>query len=142
MILSMIWLYFCCYFLLFGAELNRVIYEDPEDNVIVNTLGAVKDASVKKQQEIKAELDEHSLWRPIGSAEADLPIQQPPDIEIAWADAEQEKKAIAPPTPVRHFEDDSWTNGAVPKTTEEEGPHRNEAEDKVVNLVGGSNEWN
>ena len=46
MMLAMIWLYFCCFFLLFGAELNRVIYEDPEDNIIVNTLECKSESEV------------------------------------------------------------------------------------------------
>ena len=140
MILAMIWLYFCCYFLLFGAELNRVIYEDPEDNVIVNTLGAVKDARAKTQEAIREELDAHSIWKPIGSEEADLPVNQPADIEIPWADEIKETKK-SDPVPVRTFEEDGWTVGAVASKTDDD-PLKKEVEDKVVNLVGGSNEWN
>ena len=69
MILAMMWLYFCCFFLMVGAELNRVIYEDPDDNFIVNTLETVKDASEKKQQVIEEELNEHSIWRPLDEDE-------------------------------------------------------------------------
>ena len=90
MVLAMIWLYFCAYFILFGAELNRVIYEDPEDNIIVNTLDAVKDASARKQQEIAEELNEHSLWRPLDDEDGELPAWQPKDIEISWADDDEE----------------------------------------------------
>lgn len=92
MILAMMWLYFCCYFLMFGAELNRVLYEDPEDNVIVNALDAVKDASEKKQQQIEEELDEHSIWRPIRDDDEPLPIDgQPDDIDIDWDDEDPEE---------------------------------------------------
>ena len=95
MILAMIWLYFCAYFLLFGAELNRVIYEDPEDNIFMNTLDAVKLASARKQQEIAEELDEHSLWRPLEAPDEDYPVNQPKDIEIAWADDNEEETRAA-----------------------------------------------
>ena len=91
-VLAMIWLYFCCYFILFGAELNRVLYEDPEDNIIVSTIGAVKDASVKKQQIIANELDEHSVWKPIYDEDVELPSFQPEDIDIPWADEEEDEE--------------------------------------------------
>ena len=186
MILAMIWLYFCMYFILFGAELNRVIYEDPEDNVIVNTLGAVKDASVRKQQEIAEELDEHSLWRPLNGDETDLPTHQPKDIDIIWADEDEEtlkeallvreallrnarmprgmaapidlseivKEETAAEAPEgdketdggtksdpRKYAFDDWTAGA--KTIGNSGGQLKPAdEEKVVNLLGGTNEWN
>ena len=96
-VLAMIWLYFCCYFILFGAELNRVLYEDPEDNLIVSTIGAVKDASVRRQQIIASELDEHSVWKPIYDEEnIELPGFQPEDIYIPWADEEEEAGNMDP----------------------------------------------
>ena len=61
MILAMIWLYICCFFLMFGALLNRVIYEDPEDNVIVNTVDVVRGASERQQKKIEEELEKHSF---------------------------------------------------------------------------------
>lgn len=85
-ILSMIWMYFCCYFLLVGAELNRVLYEDPEDNVFVSTLDAVRDARAKRADEIAHELDEYSIWKPIHDEDETVPDRQPKDIYIPWED--------------------------------------------------------
>lgn len=173
MMLAMIWLYFCCFFLLFGAELNRVIYEDPEDNIIVNTLGAVKDASVKRQLEIKEELDEHSIWRPLSETEDDLPVYEPKDIEIPWTDEDEEARAEAERVLARIMRSSripreakmreaelmvakktlpekketktapalsSWTAGAIANGNN--GSSETKADEKVVNLLGGSNEWN
>ncbi|MDO4619164.1 MAG: YihY/virulence factor BrkB family protein [Lachnospiraceae bacterium] len=86
-ILAMIWLYFCCYFLYLGAELNRVIYEDPDQNIIVSTISIVRDASARKQRIIEDELNENSVWKPIsGIEDLELPNRQPSDIEIHWSD--------------------------------------------------------
>ena len=86
-ILAMIWMYFCCYFLYLGAELNRVIYEDPEDNMIVNVFDAMKDVSLRNEQIIAEELDEHSVWKPFPvEEEEEIPSEQPKDINIPWAD--------------------------------------------------------
>lgn len=87
LILAMIWLYFCCYFLYLGAELNRVFYEDPDNNMVVQAIDVMKDASIRKERIIAAELDEHSVWKPIRSLEeAEIPSMQPRDIDIPWAD--------------------------------------------------------
>lgn len=83
-VLAMIWIYFCMWFLFIGAELNRVIYEDPENNVIVGAIDAVKDASAKKHEAIQQELDEHSIWRPLTDADEPQPNHQPGDIDIPW----------------------------------------------------------
>ncbi|MCI6173599.1 MAG: YihY/virulence factor BrkB family protein [Clostridiales bacterium] len=97
-VLAMIWLYFCCYFLLFGAELNRVIYEDPEENVIVSTIGVMRDASARRQQAIENELDEHSVWKPIRDGDGEtLPSRQPSDIVIPWYDEGHAARAARPP---------------------------------------------
>ena len=86
-ILAMMWMYFCCFFLLFGAELNRVIYEDPDDNIIVNAFDVMRDASVKRRQQIMEELDAHSDWKPIPEDDdADIGSRQPKDIYIPWED--------------------------------------------------------
>ncbi|MDD6348216.1 MAG: YihY/virulence factor BrkB family protein [Lachnospiraceae bacterium] len=64
-ILAMIWLYFCMYFLLLGAEINRIIAENPEDNVIMNTIQDVRteaylrgEASRREQERIKSGNDD------------------------------------------------------------------------------------
>ena len=185
MILAMIWLYFCAYFLLFGAELNRVLYEDPEDNVFINTLDVVKDASAKKKQQIAEELDEHSVWRPLADEEAELPVYQPKDIEIRWLDENEEKMksaqvflealarnakmpgAAADPIAAgivhplkdgmaeeeeahlaakkkeeRRFEEGGWTCGVILNDQVVSGTSDKDPDEKVVNLAGGSNEWN
>ncbi|MEE3420157.1 MAG: YihY/virulence factor BrkB family protein [Lachnospiraceae bacterium] len=85
-ILSMIWMYFCCYFLLIGAELNRLIFEDPEGNLFVSTIDAVRDARVRKAYEIEHELDEYSVWKPIHDEDEMTPDHQPADIYIPWED--------------------------------------------------------
>ena len=85
-VLAMIWLYFCCFFLLFGAELNRVIYEDPENNVIVSAIDVMRDETVRRKREILDELDEHSVWKPIRDEDAELESAQPGDIDIPWED--------------------------------------------------------
>lgn len=72
LILAMMWVYFCSYFILFGAELNRVLYEDPDGNVFVRSVDVVKDARSRKNEEVQKELDEYSLWRPIRDDEEDL----------------------------------------------------------------------
>ncbi len=69
LILSMIWIYFCLYFVLIGAELNRVLYEDPDNNIFVQSIDVVRDASQKNQEQIQKELDEYSVWRQISEEE-------------------------------------------------------------------------
>ena len=87
-VLAMIWLYFCCYFLLFGAELNRAIYEDPEGNVIVSTVDTFRDESAKKKLKMMEELDAHSVWKPLEN-DMELESSQPPDIYIPWEDEKE-----------------------------------------------------
>lgn len=60
-VLAMIWLYFCMYFVLVGAELNRVIYEDPENNVIVSTIQDVKEASAIRKEALAAEIERQKV---------------------------------------------------------------------------------
>ncbi len=84
-ILAMIWIYFCGYFILVGAELNRVLYEDPDDNLFVNSIDVVRDASSRKAQKIQETLDEYSIWRPI-TEQDDTLDGQPDDIRIDWED--------------------------------------------------------
>lgn len=55
-ILAMIWLYFCMYFLLVGAELNRIILENPEDNLILNTIQDVQMESRLRRQALEKEI--------------------------------------------------------------------------------------
>ena len=84
MILAMIWLFLCCYFLMFGALINRVIYEDPEDNVFVNTVDVVKDASERRRLEIERELKAHSVMTDgEEKTEADRAYA---DLKIPWYD--------------------------------------------------------
>lgn len=78
-ILAMIWLYFCMYFLLFGAELNRILYEDPEENVIVTTIEGMKDASATRQREIQDVIGRNERRR-----RQPFRNYQPEDIEIPW----------------------------------------------------------
>ncbi|MDO4477688.1 MAG: YihY/virulence factor BrkB family protein [Lachnospiraceae bacterium] len=56
-ILAMIWVYFCMYFLLVGAELNRIILENPEDNMILNTIQDVKEESKLRKEAIRKEIE-------------------------------------------------------------------------------------
>ncbi|MCI1721262.1 MAG: YihY/virulence factor BrkB family protein [Lachnospiraceae bacterium] len=60
-VLAMIWLYFCMYFVLVGAELNRVIFEDPEGNVIVSTIQDVKEASAIRKEALQAEIERQKI---------------------------------------------------------------------------------
>lgn len=87
LILAMIWLYFCMYFVLIGAEINRVIYEDPEENVIVNTIDNVKDENARKQQKIQDELEAHSFDP---NADKTVVDYQPADIDIPWETLEDD----------------------------------------------------
>ncbi len=79
-ILSMIWVYFCLYFVLIGAELNRVLYEDPDDNIFVQSVDVVRDANAKNQEQIQKELDEYSVWRQISEEESGLADE----FDIPW----------------------------------------------------------
>lgn len=69
LILAMFWIYFMSYFLLFGAEINYVLLTDPDGNIFVQSVDAVKDAQTKKREIVNQELDEYSLWRPISDEE-------------------------------------------------------------------------
>ena len=95
MIMAMIWLYFCAFFLLVGAEINREIYNDPDDNVFVNTIDVVRVAREKKRRIILAELKEHSDDAAVEKEETTYSLFEPKGIKINWADeehAEEEKK--------------------------------------------------
>ncbi len=81
LILAMIWIYFCLYFVLIGAELNRVLYEDPDNNIFVQSIDVMKDASQKNQEQIQKELDEYSIWRQI---DEDEEISLSNDLGIHW----------------------------------------------------------
>ncbi|MBQ0059620.1 MAG: YihY/virulence factor BrkB family protein [Lachnospiraceae bacterium] len=58
MVLAMMWLYFCMYFLLAGAEINQIILENPEDNMIVKTIEEAKQTSALKQETLRREVME------------------------------------------------------------------------------------
>ena len=60
-ILAMIWLYLCMYFVLIGAEINRIIYENPEDNVIVNTIQDVKEEQAIRREALQKEIQRQKL---------------------------------------------------------------------------------
>ena len=60
-ILAMIWLYLCMYFVLVGAEINRIIYENPEDNVIVNTIQDVKEEQALRREALQKEIERQKL---------------------------------------------------------------------------------
>ena len=60
-ILAMIWLFFCMYFVLVGAEINRIIYENPEDNVIVNTIQDVKEEQALRREALQKEIARQKL---------------------------------------------------------------------------------
>ena len=87
-VLAMIWLYFCMWFVLLGAELNRVLYEDPDQNFMVEAVDVMRDANVKKRQEIESNLDEHSIWRPLRDDDVETEDRQPEDIDIPWEQEE------------------------------------------------------
>lgn len=55
-ILAMIWLYFCMLFLLVGAEMNRIIYEDPENNVFVSTGERVRGMSDARRRRVEDQI--------------------------------------------------------------------------------------
>ena len=55
-VLAMIWLYFCMYFVLVGAEMNRVIYEDPEHNIIVDAIDDYMAKSQDKREKLEAQI--------------------------------------------------------------------------------------
>ncbi len=80
-ILAMIWLYFCMFFILVGAELNRIIYEDPEENVIVQTIQDVKESNA-----IRKELRKLEIEREKRMATGNLPnpseLDATPDLEL------------------------------------------------------------
>lgn len=87
LILAMIWIYFCAYFILIGAELNRVLYEDPDGNIFVQSVDVVRDARSRKREQVEKELDEYSIWRPIRDDEEEL--QDSADsskYDIRWED--------------------------------------------------------
>ena len=57
-ILAMIWMYFCMYFFLIGAEINAMLASGPEDNLV---LGALRDAAyalrvLKERRKVAAEM--------------------------------------------------------------------------------------
>ncbi|MDO4615649.1 MAG: YihY/virulence factor BrkB family protein [Lachnospiraceae bacterium] len=85
-ILAMIWLYFCMFFVLLGAELNRIILEDPEENVIVSTFEDVRESNEKKRlmREVAAS--------DLRSTRFVYEDYQPRDIEIDWADEAPRKR--------------------------------------------------
>ena len=87
-VLAMIWLYFCMWFVLLGAELNRVLYEDPDQNFMVEAVDVMRDANVKKRREIENNLDEHSIWRPLRDDDVETEDRQPEDIDIPWEQEE------------------------------------------------------
>ena len=60
-ILAMIWLYLCMYFVLVGAEINRIIYENPEDNVIVNTIHDVREEQALRRETLQKEIERQKL---------------------------------------------------------------------------------
>ncbi len=55
-ILAMIWLFFCMLFLLVGAEMNRIIYEDPENNVFVSTGEKVQGMSDARRRRVEDQI--------------------------------------------------------------------------------------
>lgn len=89
-VLAMIWLYFCMWFVLLGAELNRVLYEDPDQNFMVEAVDVMRDANVKKRREIENNLDEHSIWRPLRDDDVETEDRQPEDIDIPWEQKTEE----------------------------------------------------
>ena len=56
-VLAMIWLYFCVFFMLAGAELNRIFYEDPMNNVIASSIDTYMERRAEKEKIIE-EADE------------------------------------------------------------------------------------
>ncbi len=84
-ILAMIWLYFCMYFVLVGAEINRIIYEDPENNVIVSTVEGFRESSARKREQLEAAIEAETREAEEKAEKArEIPSAQPDDIEIDW----------------------------------------------------------
>ncbi len=50
-ILAMVWMYFCMYFFLVGAELNHILMLAPENNLILGTLRDIAFAAALRQED-------------------------------------------------------------------------------------------
>lgn len=94
-VLAMLWLYFCMLFVLVGAELNRMIYEDPEENILFVTIdGAVQRGNEKNQrireQIIREKAEAEGNIK--GQNDRNYIIRQPDDIDIRWDDENENKE--------------------------------------------------
>ena len=88
-ILAMIWLFFCMYFVLIGAELNRIIYEDPDNNFLVSTVEGFEMRTAEKDAAINERIEREVEEARIRAEKAEeIPSAQPEDIVIPWEDEE------------------------------------------------------
>lgn len=63
-ILTMLWVYFCMYLFLIGAEVNQMITEDPENNMIREAFEDVREETRERKNEIEEHLEEKKeIWR-------------------------------------------------------------------------------
>ena len=94
-ILAMIWLYFCVFFMLAGAELNRIFYEDPMNNVIASSIDTYMERRAEKEKIIEERMTaERKEERRMREKAEEIPIRQPADIFIPWADEEDYESDI------------------------------------------------
>ena len=96
-VLAMIWLYFCMYFVLVGAELNRVMYEDPEHNIIVDAIDDYMAASQDKRDKLEAQIrmENDIASRRQAMATGDLPKE----LNVETAEANEKATANEKPAP-------------------------------------------
>gem|GEM_PF-231095 len=95
-ILAMVWMYFCMYFLLVGAEMNRVILEDPEHNIINSAVDDLMEASIKKQEKVSEQIArEEEEVRIRTGATQEMPLIGDDELGFEWDDvkyADEEPK--------------------------------------------------
>ena len=105
MVLAMIWLFFCMYFVLVGAELNRIIYEDPEGNVIVQTIQDVKESAALRKEALQLEKERQRMAITGELPNDDLPLPGPgrtdededslgPDLELIRKEVDERNKGL------------------------------------------------
>ena len=63
-ILAMIWMYFCMYFFLIGAEINDILEQAPENNLILTLIRDISFEYVTAKERRSAENEEAAVLRP------------------------------------------------------------------------------
>ena len=104
MVLAMIWLFFCMYFVLIGAELNRMIYEDPEGNMIVQTIQDVKETAALRKEALQIEIERQRMEITGDLPDEDLPLPGPgrsedeenvgPDLDLIRKEVDVRNKVL------------------------------------------------